>query len=248
LKWIRVIPFHQMLMKNAFAIAEQDLDECSSSIENLITKLKECNVSLSVNLDATLIPLYDRLKTAFEELSKSSKKWDITASVAVDQKRERSIASRNVTRRLADLKAGQLDFVAFDSKAMQFTNANGGDLYLYPAFLLVFQSFQDFALVDILDFSIEYADSRFQEVEGIPNDSVVVDYTWKYANKNGSPDRRFSNNFQIPVALYGRLEVKSESGLNEEYMFRNAAATRAFAEAFAAFKEMIRTAGSTRVN
>lgn len=39
-------------------------------------------------------------------------------------------------------------------------------------------------------------------------------YRWRYINKDGSPDRRFNNNYQIPVVLYGELWLRSLSGLN----------------------------------
>jgi hypothetical protein len=48
---------------------------------------------------------------------------------------------------------------------------------------------------------------RFVESDRLPHDAQVVDHTWQYVNKNGSPDRRFANNRQFPVALYGTLEL-----------------------------------------
>ena len=33
-------------------------------------------------------------------------------------------------------------------------------------------------------------------------------------NKNGGPDRRFKNNRQLPVLMYGRLELSSPFGLH----------------------------------
>jgi hypothetical protein len=48
---------------------------------------------------------------------------------------------------------------------------------------------------------------RFVESDRLPHDAQVVDHTWQYVNKNGSPDRRFANNRRLPVALYGTLEL-----------------------------------------
>lgn len=47
-----------------------------------------------------------------------------------------------------------------------------------------------------------------------PRDSKVINYTWQYVNNNGSPDKRFKNNRQLPVCLYGRISFKSEDGFN----------------------------------
>lgn len=41
-------------------------------------------------------------------------------------------------------------------------------------------------------------------------------------NKSGGPDRRFKNNRELPICLYGEIELRSESGLNTVLMFSNA--------------------------
>ena len=48
----------------------------------------------------------------------------------------------------------------------------------------------------------------------VPADAQVVDRTLLYVSKNGTPDRRFSNNRQLPVALYSQINISSSSGLN----------------------------------
>ncbi|GAA4966012.1 hypothetical protein HD597_007004 [Nonomuraea thailandensis] len=40
------------------------------------------------------------------------------------------------------------------------------------------------------------------------------DSTWRYVNVKGGPDRRFKNNARLPILLYGRLTLRSHSGLN----------------------------------
>ncbi|MGW2217782.1 hypothetical protein ACWCSD_22560 [Nonomuraea sp. NPDC001684] len=56
--------------------------------------------------------------------------------------------------------------------------------------------------------------ARFIEAGPVPRDGTVVDSTWRYVNVNGGPDRRFNNNARLPVLLYGRLLLRSHSGLN----------------------------------
>jgi TonB family protein len=56
-------------------------------------------------------------------------------------------------------------------------------------------------------------DTRFVEDGYLPPDATVVDYTWLRVNRDGSPDRRFSYNRQIPVVRYGVIELTSASGL-----------------------------------
>lgn len=45
-----------------------------------------------------------------------------------------------------------------------------------------------------------------------PADATVVGRTWKYVNKNGSPDRRFKDNRQLPICLLDEIGMVSEGG------------------------------------
>lgn len=72
---------------------------------------------------------------------------------------------------------------------------------------------------------------RFIEEAEVPRDSRQVDTTWKYVNVRGGPDRRFNNNRQLPVMLYGRLVLASPHGLNRVWDVSRPAETLLFAEA-----------------
>lgn len=54
---------------------------------------------------------------------------------------------------------------------------------------------------------------QFIEDGRVPHDGQQVDTTWQYVNVNGGPDRRFKNNRQLPVMLYGRMLFTSNAGL-----------------------------------
>ena len=64
--------------------------------------------------------------------------------------------------------------------------------------------------------------TRFIESEKSSCDASVVGSTWKYVNKSGGPDKRFKDNRELPICLYGEIELKSASGLNTILMFSNA--------------------------
>lgn len=48
---------------------------------------------------------------------------------------------------------------------------------------------------------------NFVESEAVPRDAEVIRHTWLYVNKDGSPDRRYSGNRQIPVCRYGVIRI-----------------------------------------
>lgn len=78
-----------------------------------------------------------------------------------------------------------------------------------------------FGAVNYDDISITAFEQQFVEEGVVPRDAFESGKTWKYVNKNGTPDRRFKNNYLIPVCLYGYITLKSENGLNIELSCSN---------------------------
>ena len=74
--------------------------------------------------------------------------------------------------------------------------------------------------------------TRFIESEKLCNDTETIDRTWKKVNKNGTRDKRFKGNYQIPIVKYGKIILKNISGLNEEYTFSNYDKSSKFSDTF----------------
>lgn len=173
-----------------------------------------------------------RMCDDFALLSKSMKVWDTVGQRSTNRVVERTTASRVVERKLVKFRLGRCEIIQSDWQVPHMENANGGDLYFYPAFVLYFISSDSFALLEYKDIELTGAPTRFIEEEAIPSDSTTVGHTWAKANKDGSPDRRFNGNYQIPIAQYGKLTITSQTGVNEEYMISNHEQTEGFARAW----------------
>ena len=89
-------------------------------------------------------------------------------------------------------------------------------LYLLPDRLLIYDS-SGVGAVSYAALQAQSGNTRFIENEQVPADSAQVGTTWRYVAKNGGPDRRFNNNRQLPIMLYGELKLSSSSGLNEQF-------------------------------
>jgi DNA polymerase-3 subunit epsilon len=61
---------------------------------------------------------------------------------------------------------------------------------------------------------VDVRHQQFIENGTPPRDAKQVGTTWKFVNKSGGPDRRFNNNRQLPVMLYGRVTLTSPHGLS----------------------------------
>lgn len=87
-------------------------------------------------------------------------------------------------------------------------------LYGFPDRILVYRD-DDVGIVAYNALECSSRDSAFIEEQSPPSDATVIRHTWRYVNKDGGPDRRFSNNPQLPVCRYEELTLRSGSGINE---------------------------------
>jgi DnaJ domain len=59
---------------------------------------------------------------------------------------------------------------------------------------------------------VAFSSGRFFEEEGLPDDAEVVERTWRFSRPDGSPDPRYEkDNVEIPIVLYGVLELSAPS-------------------------------------
>ncbi|NYZ13374.1 DUF4236 domain-containing protein [Azospirillum sp. RWY-5-1] len=208
-------------------------------IETAKQELEFATIQLDFDFDAQTLALYEEVRQAYARLRMSSRIWDVTTEIATNRYVERTTAYKSVTRRPVRFDVSRSDLVKARWEALHFGNANGEDLRLYPGFVLVREKSGEFALVDIADLDIWANETRFIEEESVPGDAAVVGHTWKKANKDGSRDKRFNNNHQVPIARYGELTVRSNTGLNEAYMVSSADAVLSFGRAFSRYQQAL---------
>ncbi len=69
-------------------------------------------------------------------------------------------------------------------------------------------------LYQLNEFVANYRPTRFLETElgsaALASDAKVVGQTWLYLNKDGSPDRRYTNNRQVPIVEYGEFTLMTK--------------------------------------
>jgi len=59
---------------------------------------------------------------------------------------------------------------------------------------------------------VAFYSGRFFDEEDLPEDAEVVERTWRFSRPDGSPDPRFKkDNVEIPIVLYGLLEISTPS-------------------------------------
>lgn len=218
----------------------EDISSQKEALKETQLVIDNSAVNINIQFDDPTKRKYDRLYNVFKNLSTSHRIWDITGAHFQDRVVARSSASTLVNRRDAKIGLRSLPIINSNYEALYFQNRNGADLYLYPTFILLYTNDKNFALIGIDELNVTFSSVNFTETSTVPRDSKVIRKTWAKVNKNGTPDKRFKNNYQIPVVQYGRLRFSSSTGLNEEYQISNCEFAEQFGNAFQEYKTLCR--------
>jgi len=216
-----------------------DIDAQREAINQTKEQINNCFVKLDLEFEPEILEKYNRLSEAFRKLISSNKIWDVTSAHYQDRIVARSSASTIVNKRSVKFSFKTLPDIKSDFEAFYFQNANGADLYFYPSFIVMFSNNTKFAIVGFDEIYLNHGYVRFTETGIVPRDSKVIDRTWLKVNKNGTPDKRFKGNYQIPIVKYGEISLSTDTGLNEEYEFSNYEFTEDFGTAFKEYQSTI---------
>ena len=224
------------LFKKRIAELEHMVPKLSAEVDRLAAWLEATHIEVTFEAPEAAQRSYGAVVRAYDTLRSCGAIWDVTSDRDVHKVAERTVASRAIERRTVTLDYSTSDLIRFSGKALRFANANGDDIMIYPGLMLMPRSDGQFALLDVREVTVEATSTRFIEEQSVPSDSLIVGRTWAKVNKDGSPDRRFKENYEIPICLYGEMRFTSQTGLTEEYQFSNANSAIAFAQAFADYK------------
>jgi hypothetical protein len=209
------------LFKKTFAKRKESFETGTAKVAELEEQQRLSTISTQIEVEGEQSELYYRFRDEFAALCDCAAIWDVKSHQATDKFHERTIADSKIGRERVRFELDNCDLIAWEQKIPHLRNVKGGDLYLYPGFILYRAAREAFSLIEYHDVAAEPKNVGFHEEDGVPADSKVIGTTWAKANKDGSRDRRFASNYQIPVVRYGMLTLRSASGLWEEFNFSN---------------------------
>ena len=170
------------------------------------------SVALNYDLDPEARVRYVKMLSATRALASSARVWQVSSEHRSLDTKYTAGAGTLMDKKIAFVRLAAPAFV--QTKLAVWEMALGTQrLYLFPDRILVYQG-SEVGAVLYHDLSIELHPVGFVETEDVPSDAEVIGQTWRYVNKKGGPDRRFSNNRQIPIVRYGELSLRSSSGMN----------------------------------
>jgi len=176
-------------------------------------------VQLEYALDSEKQDEYYRRLGAWQILAEGDKEWQVTGEYSVSNTRTNAGAQTNINRAVCEIKLTTPFFIKTNVDTIQIKLHKEILLFLPDKVFIVRGG--KVHVINYETININVSQTNFIESESVPRDAVVIGSTWLYVNKNGTPDRRYKNNRQLPVCQYGTVQLTSPSGLNFRMMFSN---------------------------
>lgn len=194
-----------------------------SLIAGIIVKIiisQSNKIGLYYEFDEESRKMYNSLKEVLIMLSKSKKIWQINSSTKVYNAKYNAGAGNSISRNSAYVTSKMPWFLKTNINVYGLSLKNQ-KMFFTPDRILIFRPFRKVFGCAYNDMYFGIKNIKFVETERIYSDAEIVDYTWRYANQDGSRDLRFSGNKRFPICEYGELTIKSTNGINTVVEFSN---------------------------
>ena len=220
------------LSKKVNVIVDETLPYSSNEIKHYLG-LKEDEEELS--------EAYYAMCIAYDRMAKSKFSYLITNNEN-SGKRDGSVY---ITHTDVKLKRKPSGVLFYNQKVPTFMNSSGHMFYLYPHFLLYIAGRKKAMAMPYLELGLRYYEGSYtlSADQKTPRDADVIGYGYKYVNKDGSPDKRVTDNPSTPKISTGELEAEE---YNMEYMFSNQRAVEEFWEKYVEFIKASHHAATTK--
>lgn len=171
-------------------------------------------VSFDYEMDDYYLAKHNARMASWQQLNSCDKLWQITQSGDAINVKKSGGANRIVDRKQIKLST-KLPFYLTTNVQTFSMLLKKERIIVLPDKLLIVRGSK--IGIEEYDKVTEFIGTTiFIEDGAVPRDATVVGTTWKYVNKNGSPDKRFKDNRQLPKCQYGLIQLTSVNGINVE--------------------------------
>ena len=197
---------------------------------------------IDYDLDEKALYEWGNFSDALFELSKCEKLWLINNVTYNANTRTTAGAYKNVNRNVISIKRltrkyihkfrikTDVNKILLESQQLEvlFLPSDvlvkiGKQVYSYP-----------YDQIRITDSTVD-----FIEHFGVEKDAEIVQMTWQYVNKDGSPDRRYNGNRQYPVCRLGVVNMDFGGGLKIELNTSNRRVVTGLGDAFRRYRSYV---------
>lgn len=175
-------------------------------------------ITMEYEFDEEAYKAYENLNATWMSMNENKKFWQTISESQINQKTSGG-ASRGVTR-IPAKAISKTPYYIKPNIAPFGLQLRKQKLFFLPDKLLVVSG-RKVGAVNYSDITMGFGISNFVETDPVPKDAKIIRHTWLKVNKNGTPDKRFKGNRQVPVCEYGAIEIESGSVLHVELMCSN---------------------------
>ncbi|KAI3591784.1 hypothetical protein D9X30_3309 [Cupriavidus sp. U2] len=175
------------------------------------------SVVLIYDLEQDFNQSYERMLSGFDEMRTCNRAWRVEAEGRVLDGRYHAGAGSQVIRKAASMSYGNVAIIKCNIDVPSITTGRMR-FFFYPDRILM-EDGKRIAACSYQSLEAESGQTQFIESDNVPSDAEVIGHTWRYVNRNGSPDRRFKDNRQIPVVRYETLRLSTAQGVREMFHF-----------------------------
>lgn len=216
-------------IKEQLILKQNELNTINSKIEN-------SSYLADDSLSPDQVAAFNKVVDAFRSVWLSASIWEIVSERSSNV--PKSYATHSIERERVLFDFGTFLNIKTQFKTPIIKDSLGFSYYIYPEFFIKTKGKHNFKVIPYTSTPFSYSLTRFVEDEVVPYDSQVLGQTWKYINKNGDPDRRFSYNPTRKIVGYG--EIKSDT-LGISFLISNHNSASLFCEEFAHYTSLTST-------
>ena len=190
---------------------------------------------LTYDLDAETRARFNEVQEVLEILASAKRIWHVSGQTGQRDPGRKPGATPGKSTAATDerqpVRVGRLKTPGIRANLpIRGIDASGQSIYFFPEAVLVLKD--RYSPVPYGSLDVAFSTKRRLEEEEVPADAEVVGHTWRYTRGDGSPDRRYAKNPEIPVVLYGLLEISGPSGFEVVLLVSGKDAAAGFARAF----------------
>ncbi len=165
---------------------------------------------LEYAVDTGTASVFAEFEAAFEHVMRCMRVTGVVATSEVEDTRRTAGASTIIQTRSIHVMRTTPSRVSTNAP-MFLIQDRGRSMYLLPDRLLLWDP-DAIKSIRVADLHIVADSIETLEFNGPPGDAEVIGHRWRFVNKDGSPDRRFRDNHQVPICRYGQLRLSATIG------------------------------------
>jgi hypothetical protein len=191
-------------------------------------------LSYKGNLGEEAASRFSEVQEALKDLASSEGLWHLSDSVKLPKAGEVALTPEREPTRVGLLPTPGIKA----DVPVWGIETRDESIFFFPEGALIYRD-DRYDPLPYKSLKVAFSSGRLFEEEELPDDATVLERTWRISRTDGSPDPRYKkDNAEIPIVLYGLLEISIPSGPKVHLKVSDRLAAARFARTFGAEASM----------